>query len=174
MTGEQQPQAASELIMLRDIENGQDLALRCHQLCQRCVYRIPASLGQLNQDAASIIGVILPRHKPSVGESVHPIRHCSRGDESLAQQLPRRKPVRRPRAAECSQHIELPGLQIMGAERIRAEPVQVPREPADPGEDFHWRHVKIRAFSPPGLHDGVDLISGRLEDHTPESRCEES
>ena len=62
----------------------------------------------------------------------------------------------------------------MGAERIRAEPVQVPREPADPGEDFHWRHVEIRAFSPPGLHDGVDLISGRLEDHTRESRCEES
>lgn len=75
--------------MLGNIENSQDLTLRRHQLCQRRVYRIPAGLRQLNQDAASIIGVILPRDKPSVSESIHPVRHRPGGDEGFAQQLPR-------------------------------------------------------------------------------------
>jgi hypothetical protein len=53
----------------------------------------------------------------------------------------------------------------MGAERTRAESVQVSSQTADAGEDLHRRNVEVRTFPSPGLNDGVDLIPGRLDDH---------
>ena len=84
-------------------------------------------------------------------------------------QLTGREPVRRSGAAQRGQHVELPILQIMGAERIRAEAVQAPGQPADPREHLHWRNIEIRTFPSPGLDDGVDLIPAAGRSH-PESR----
>jgi hypothetical protein len=60
MTCEQQPEAAGQLIMVCSVQAIQNLALRRHQLCQCGIDRLPANLGQLDQNAAAIIRVIMP------------------------------------------------------------------------------------------------------------------
>lgn len=87
--GEQQPQATGELIMLCDVQRGQDPTFCGQQLCQRRVHCLPARFGQLNQHAAPIIGVILPGDQPARGEPVHPVGHRPRRDHGFPQQLPR-------------------------------------------------------------------------------------
>ena len=74
------------------------------------------------------------------------------------EELTGREPVRRSSAAQRGQHVELPILQIMRAERTRAEAVQAPGQPANPREHLHRRKIEIRTFPSPGLDDGVDLI----------------
>ena len=81
-------------------------------------------------------------------------------------QLPRRKPVRRTRATQGRQHVELPGLQIVRAECVRSDAVQVAGQPADAGKHLHRRNVQVRTFATPGLDDGVDLVPGWLAGHT--------
>ncbi len=81
------------------------------------------------------------------------------------EELTGREPVRRSGAAQRGQHVELPILQIMGAERTRAEAVQAAGQSANPREHLHRRKIEIRTFPSPGLDDGVDLIP-RLAGHT--------
>ena len=43
--GEEQPQTAGKLIMVRDIQSVQDLPLRDHQLCERSIDNVLARIG---------------------------------------------------------------------------------------------------------------------------------
>lgn len=165
MTGQQEPQAASELIMVCSGQAIQDLALRCHQFSQRGVNRLPAGVGQLDKDAAPIIRVILPDDKASPGEPVNPIGHRSRGDERFPEQLTRRQPVRRARATQRGQNVELPRLQTMSVEGISPEPIQVASQPANPGQHLHRRNIDVWTLAPPRLHDGVDLVTSLVAGH---------
>jgi hypothetical protein len=163
---EQPPQAASKLIMVRDIQGSQDLALRAHQLRQRRIDCLPPGIGQLNQYTPTIIGMILPRDEPAVGEPVHPIGHSARRDEGFSQQLSGRKAVGRTRASQRGQHVELPGLKIMGAECVRSQTIEVMSQSGDTGENLHRRHIEVGAFAAPGFHNRVDLVRSRLAGHT--------
>ena len=51
----------------------------------------------------------------------------------------------------------------MGLERLAAGAVQVPRQPADPGQHLHRRHVEVGAFPAPGLEQPVDLVFHAVE-----------
>jgi hypothetical protein len=71
--------------MVGNIQCSHDLALCRDQLSQRRIDRIPASVGQLNQDTPPIIRVILSCYQPSLDKPVHPVRHRSGGDKGFAE-----------------------------------------------------------------------------------------
>lgn len=75
--------------MVSNVQSGGDLVLGRHQLQQCGVYRFPANIGELDQNTAPIIGVILSRDESSFDEPVDPIRHRSRCDQSFSEQLSR-------------------------------------------------------------------------------------
>ena len=143
----------------------QNLALGRHQFCQRGIDRLPAGVGQLDEDAAPIIGVILPDDQASPGEAIYPIGHGARCDERFAYQLTRRQPVWRSRAAQRCQYVEFPRLQIMSAEDIRPETVEVASQPADPGQHLHRRNIDVGALALPRIDDGVDLVPSLMAGH---------
>jgi hypothetical protein len=95
VTREQQPQTARQLIMVCRVQTIQNPAFSRHQFCQCGIYRLPASICQLDENAAPVVWVILPGNEASVGEPVYPIGHRSGCDERFSKQLPRRQPVRR-------------------------------------------------------------------------------
>jgi hypothetical protein len=41
----------------------------------------------------------------------------------------------------------------------------VPSESANPGQNLHRRNIEVRALASPGLHNGIDLVPGRLAVH---------
>ena len=63
--------------MIRGVERAHDLAFRGHQLCQRRIDHVLAGIGQLNQNTATVLGMIMPGDKSAVGEPVYAIGHCS-------------------------------------------------------------------------------------------------
>jgi len=54
---------------------------------------------------------------------------------------------------------------MMCAERVGAQPVQVPSESTDSRQNLHRGKIKVRTLPSPGLHDGVDLVPSRLAGH---------
>jgi len=63
--------------MVPGAERAHDLAFRGHQLCQRSIDHVLAGVGQLNQDTAPVLGMIMPGDKSTVGEPVYAIGHRS-------------------------------------------------------------------------------------------------
>ena len=93
---EQQPQVVGELIMLSDIQGGENSVLSGQQFGQGRIDCFLTSVGQLNQHAAPVVRMILSGNQAAAGEPVHPIGHRSGRDQGLTHQLTWRQPVRRP------------------------------------------------------------------------------
>ena len=58
VAGKEQPQASRELIMLGDVQRGQDAALSGQQLRHGSIHRILPSLGQLHQNTTPVFGMV--------------------------------------------------------------------------------------------------------------------
>jgi hypothetical protein len=71
--------------MIGNIQCSHNLALCRDQLSQRRIDRIPASVGQLNQNTPPIIRVILSCYQPSLDKPVYPVRHRSGRDKGFAE-----------------------------------------------------------------------------------------
>jgi len=75
--------------MIGDVQGSHDLPFCSHQLSHCRIYHVFASIGQLNQNTTTIIGVILPARQSSLDEPVYAVGHCPRGNEGFSEQLPR-------------------------------------------------------------------------------------
>ena len=151
-----------ELGALGVAEVGQHDALGLEQVGQRGVDSLPAVLGQPDQDAAAVVGMLLAGDQAAGTQPVDPVGHGAGGDQGLLQQLARGQLIGLARSAERGKHVELPGLQAMSAERRRPAPVEMAGQPADPRQHLHRRHVQVRPLPTPGIDEPVDLVSGLL------------
>src|SRR4029453_11838047 len=78
VAGKEQPQASRELIMLGDVQRGQDAALSGQQLRHGSIHRILPSLGQLHQNTTPVFGMVLSGDQPTRSEPVHAVGHLAR------------------------------------------------------------------------------------------------
>ena len=99
--------------------------------------------GELDEHAAAVGRVREALDQSARGQPVDPVRHRAGGDQGFLQQLAGGQLVRRSGPAKGREYVELPGLQAVGLERLAAGAVQVPGQPADPGQHLHRRHVEV-------------------------------
>ena len=104
-------------------------------------------------------GVGQPLDQAARGQPVDPVGHRPAGHQGLAQQAAGGELVRRPRAAQRREHVELPRLDLRGRERVAAGQVEVSAEPADPAEDLDRGEVEVGPLARPCLDQLVDLVS---------------
>ena len=83
---------------------------------------------------------------------------------------PGRELVRRPRAAQRGQDVELPRLDRLRAERRPPRQVEQPGQPGDPAEHLDGGEVEVGALAVPRLDELVDLVPGWLVTHGRKSR----
>ena len=114
--------------------------------------------GEPDQHAAPVLGVGVPLDEPAAGQPVHAVGHRPARHQRLAQQPPGGELVRRSRAPQCRQHVELPRLDLVGGEGRPPGQVEVPGQPGDPAEDGDRREVEVRPLARPRLGELVDLV----------------
>src|SRR4051812_34063727 len=118
-----------------------------------------ATLGREPDDHATpVIGIGVALDESASAETVDPVRHGAAGDQGLVQQAPRRELVRRARAAQRGQHVELPLLDPVGGERVAPGELQAPGQPADAAEHRDRREVELVPLAAPGLEQLVHLV----------------
>ena len=143
-------------------EVGQHDLLGLEQVRECGVDCVAAFVGQPDQNAAAVVGMLLAGDQAAGTQPVHPVGHGAGGDQGLRQQLARGQLIGVARSAERGKHVELPGLQAVGAERRRPATVEKAGQPADPRQHLHRRHVQVRPLPTPGIDEPVDLVDGLL------------
>ena len=95
---------------------------------------------------------------PARAEPVDPVGHGAARHQRLAEQAAGRQLVRRARAAQRRQHVELPLLDAVRGERLATGELQPAGQAADPAEDRDRGEVEVAALAAPGLEQLVHLV----------------
>src|SRR5690606_10450295 len=111
-------------------------------------------------DAAAVVRVGAAFDELAFDEPVDAVRHGAAGDEVLLQQALGAQLVRLARAAQGGEHVELPRLEVGGAEGVTPGAVEVARESCDTAEHLHRLEVEVAALAGPRINDAVDFIAG--------------
>ena len=152
-------QQVREPALVVGVEPGEQRALPRQQALQGAVDGAAAGAGQPDQHAAPVARVGQPLDEPARGQPVDAVGHRAAGHEGLLEQPARGELVRRPRAAQGREHVELPGLDVVLGEDLPAGPVEVVAQPGDPAQHLHRLQVEVGALPLPGLDEPVDLVA---------------
>ena len=117
-----------------------------------------AGLGQLDDDAAAVVGVGAAADESAALEAVDPVGHGAAGDKRLLHELSGRELVGLAGPAQGGEHVELPPLEAVLREGLRAVEVEPPGQPRDAREDLQRGDVEVGALAVPGLDDPVDVV----------------
>ena len=142
------------------VEAGEQRVLGLEQVDQGPVDGRAAVGGELDADRAPVVRVAVAADEAAGDEAVDAVGHRPGGHAGRPDQGAGGGAVGRARAAQRGQHVELPALEPVPAERGGAGAVHVPGQPVDPGEDLHGRGVEVGPFAAPGVDEVVDLVLG--------------
>ena len=104
-------------------------------------------------------GIGQPLDEVAAGEAVDAVGHGAAGHQRLAQETTGRQLVRRTGAPQRRQHVELPRLDVVGAEGVAAGEVEVAGQPADPAEHLDRAEVEVAALAGPRLDQAVHFVA---------------
>ena len=140
------------------VERAEDLPLVGQQLVEGGVDGAASGRGEAHEHPATVVRIGAALHQPACYQPVDSVRHRAAGHQRLGDEPAGREVVGPARPAQCGEHVELPGLELVRGERLLAGAVEVAGEARDAAEHLHGRDVDIRTLSFPGLDDGVDLV----------------
>ncbi len=123
--------------------------LEHQQRQQRRIHKLQTGSGERHQHPATVGGIRIPGHRSARPQPVHPVGHRARGDVGLAQQLPRREPVRLTGPAQGGEDVELPSLDGVGGEGALAVTGQDAGQAIDARPDVQRLQRQIAAFALP-------------------------
>ena len=153
-------QQCRQLATLGGRQARQQRPLMLEQADERPVDDLAAGRRQPDQDAPPVIRVCQPLDERPVDQAVDPVRHGPARHQGLAQQPAGGELVGRPRPSQRREHVELPGLDPVGAERGLACAVEVMADPGDPADHLHGPEVEVGALAAPRGEQVVDLVHG--------------
>ena len=103
----------------------------------------------------------MPLDQSACGEPVDPVRHGPRRDQGLLQKPSGGEPVGLTGATQRGEHVELPALEAVAAERLATRTVEVTGQPGDPAEHLQRCDIEVGTLAPPRRDEVVDLVAAR-------------
>ena len=122
-------------------------------------YGLAALLGQLDQDAAPVIGIGQAADHPGRLQTVEPAGHRAARELHAPRQPARGTAKRRSRLREGPDHLVIAAVQPEFGKRLVHHPLQPPAETADAVDDPLDLVVEIRQDGPDGLQEAVDVVA---------------
>ena len=130
------------------------LGLRAHRLLPGGAARI----GELDEDAAAVVGVGQAPHEPGLLQPVEPVRHRSAREIGPLGQLPDGLAMRRPRELQVPERLPLAVGEAEVRERLVEHAAETPPQPVDPVDDA--LHFEIDGARQLGLLEPtVDVVA---------------
>jgi hypothetical protein len=114
--------------------------------------------GETNEEAAAVIRVGQALDQLTLAQLLQPIGHCPGREQERPAEDCRREAVRKARAAECRQHIELTDSESIAAEQGADILLEIPRHAEDAADGGHRREIEVRPLPRPLFHDLVDMV----------------
>jgi hypothetical protein len=144
------------------VESSEQCVLFHHEILEGTFHLLSAIGGEPDSNRPRILRIGFATDESPLLKVIEPVRHCSRRDQRLCEELPWRQVIGRTDAAKRGEHIESPGLEIMPGKDDGSLAFQVVSQPRDAREDLERRDIDARKRQTPSFYEVINFVFHRI------------